>query len=101
MGLGMANFFAELKRRYRVAAAYAVVAWVMLQLLKAAGRNHMRDQFGKIAIGCVLAVAGMASAAYPQAAAPTAPNGSVVVASPTYTSIPTEIIVNRPAAEMG
>jgi hypothetical protein len=35
MGLGMANFFAELKRRYRVAAAYAVVAWVMLQLLKA------------------------------------------------------------------
>jgi hypothetical protein len=60
----------------------------------------MRDQFGKIAIGCVLAVAGMASAAYPQAAAPTAPNGSVVVASPTYTSIPTEIIVNRPAAEM-
>src|SRR5712671_1046975 len=30
----MANFFAELKRRhiYRVAAAYAVVAWVLLQL---------------------------------------------------------------------
>jgi hypothetical protein len=23
----MANFFAELKRRYRVAAAHAVVAW--------------------------------------------------------------------------
>ena len=31
----MANFFAELKRRhiYRVAAAYAVVAWVLLQLI--------------------------------------------------------------------
>ena len=30
----MGNFFAELKRRhiYRVAAAYAVVAWVLLQL---------------------------------------------------------------------
>jgi hypothetical protein len=47
----------------------------------------MRNQLGKIAIGCVLAVAGMPSAAYPQAPAPAAPNGSVVVASPTYTSI--------------
>jgi hypothetical protein len=42
----------------------------------------------------------MTSAAYPQAAAPPAPNGSVVVASPTYTSIPMEITVNRPAAEV-
>src|SRR5712671_2646966 len=34
-GTPMANFFAELKRRhiYRVAAAYAVVAWVLLQLV--------------------------------------------------------------------
>src|SRR5258707_10972640 len=33
-GDGMAKFFSELKRRhiYRVAAAYAVVAWVLLQL---------------------------------------------------------------------
>src|SRR6516164_5886676 len=32
---GMDNFFAELKRRhiYRVAAAYAVVAWVLLQIV--------------------------------------------------------------------
>jgi TolB-like protein len=32
---GMANFFAELKRRqmFRVAAAYAVVAWLLLQLV--------------------------------------------------------------------
>src|SRR5215510_15673568 len=31
---GMAEFFAELKRRqmFRVAAAYAVVAWLLLQL---------------------------------------------------------------------
>src|SRR5438552_5339926 len=34
-GASMADFFAELKRRhiYRVAAAYAVVAWVLLQLV--------------------------------------------------------------------
>jgi hypothetical protein len=57
----------------------------------------MRNQFGKIVIGCVLAVAGMPSAAYSQAPAPAAPNGSVVVASPTYTSIPMEITVNRSA----
>jgi hypothetical protein len=33
-GQGMGNFFAELKRRhiYRVAAAYAVVGWLLLQL---------------------------------------------------------------------
>src|SRR5712671_6852760 len=60
----------------------------------------MRNQFGKIAIGCVLAVAGMPSASYPQAPAPAAPNGSVVVASPTYTSIAMEITVNRSAAEV-
>src|SRR5580698_2136985 len=60
----------------------------------------MRNQFGKIAMGCVLAVAGMPLAADAQAPAPAAPNGSVVVASPTYTSIAMEIIVNRPAAEV-
>src|SRR6266481_4825685 len=34
-GQGMGNLFAELKRRhiYRVAAAYAVVAWVLIQLV--------------------------------------------------------------------
>src|SRR6202162_888601 len=35
-----------------------------------------------------------------QAPAPAAPNGSVVVASPTYTSIAMEITVNRPVAEV-
>src|SRR5215510_3900126 len=62
------------------------------------GRSHMHHQFGKIAAGCVLAVAGMSSAAYAQA--PAAPTGSVVVASPTYTSIAMEIDVNRSAAEV-
>jgi Polyketide cyclase / dehydrase and lipid transport len=60
----------------------------------------MRNHFGRIATGCVLAVAGMASAATAQAQAPAAPKGSVVVASPTYTSIAMEITVNRPAAEV-
>ena len=60
----------------------------------------MRHQFGKIALGCVLAAAGMTSAAYPQAPAPAVPSGSVVVASPTYTSIPMEITVDRPVAEV-
>ncbi len=60
----------------------------------------MRNQFGKIAMGCVLAVAAMSSAANAQAPAPAAPKGSVVVAAPTYTSIAMEIAVNRPAAEV-
>src|SRR6202521_3314964 len=65
-----------------------------------AGRIEMRYPFGKIAIGCVLALALMGSAAYAQAPTPAAPKGSVVVASPTYTSIAMEITVNRPAAEV-
>jgi hypothetical protein len=60
----------------------------------------MRNQFGKIAMGCVLVIAGMPSAANAQTPAPAAPNSSVVVASPTYTSIAMEITVNRPAAEV-
>ena len=60
----------------------------------------MCHQFRIIAIGCALAVAGMPSAAYPQAQAAAAPNGSVVVASPAYTSIAMEITVNRSAAEV-
>jgi len=52
------------------------------------------------AVACALAVAYFAPAAFaapPQT--PTAP-ASVVVASPTYTFIPLEITVNRPAAEV-
>src|SRR6202795_2839003 len=65
-----------------------------------AGRIEMRYPYGKIAIGCVLALALMGSPAYAQAPTPAAPKGSVVVASPTYTSIAMEITVNRPAAEV-
>jgi hypothetical protein len=54
----------------------------------------MRDRFGTIAIGSLF-VAGFSSVA-----ALAAPSGSVVVASPTYTSIPMEITINRPADEV-
>ena len=39
----MANLFAELKRRhiYRVAAAYAVLAWLLKLLTEAAGRMRL------------------------------------------------------------
>src|SRR5437868_6852148 len=67
---------------------------------RVAVRSEMRYPFGKIAIGCGLALALMSSAAYAQAPTPAAPKGSVVVASPTYTSIAMEITVNRPAAEV-
>jgi hypothetical protein len=63
-------------------------------------RNHLRIR----AAGCALAVAWLASAAYAQNPAPanaaSAPAASIVVASPTYTSLPLEIMVNRPAAEV-
>src|SRR5262249_62141407 len=52
----------------------------------------MRHHFGTLATGCLLAVIAAAAAAQ-------APK-SVVVASPTYTSIPMEITVNRPASEV-
>ena len=60
----------------------------------------MRNPFEKITIGGLLALTLMGSAAYAQAPTPAAPKGSVVVASPTYTSIAMEITVNRPAAEV-
>ena len=59
----------------------------------------MQHRAMKIGIGCLVA-AGMSSAAVAQGAAAGAPKGSVVVTSPTYTSIPMEITVNRPAAEL-
>ena len=65
----------------------------------------MRNQFGRTAAGCALAVvclAGAASAQAPAPAAQAAPAAAVssVVAAPTYISIPLEITVNRPAAEV-
>ena len=55
-------------------------------------RNHLR----KTVAGCVLTVVGVAHVASAQAPAPAPP----VIANPTYISIPLEITVNRPAAEV-
>ena len=65
----------------------------------------MRNPFSKAAAGCALAIVCLACAASAQApapgaqAAPAAPVSNVV-ANPTYISIPLEITVNRPAAEV-
>ena len=58
----------------------------------------MRNHFGRTAAGCALALACLTGAANAQAPAP-APVSSAV-ASPTYASIPLEVAVNRPAAEV-
>ena len=62
----------------------------------------MRNQFGRTAAGCAIVVAcltqqtAIARGPAPAQAAPASP----VIASPTYISIPMEISVNRPAAEV-
>ena len=63
----------------------------------------MRNQFSKIAACYALVfLAGIAGAQTPTpgAQAATATPGSNVVANPTYISIPMEVSVNRPAAEV-
>jgi Polyketide cyclase / dehydrase and lipid transport len=57
----------------------------------------MRNPFGTIILGVAFAV-GVASV--PAGAQAPASGGSPVVPHPTYTSIPMEITVNRPAAEV-
>jgi hypothetical protein len=64
----------------------------------------MRNRLGKAGAGCALAVACLTSAASartpaPAQATPAAPVSSAV-AAPTYVSIPLEIAVNRPAADV-
>lgn len=59
----------------------------------------MRNQFGKTVSGCALALVSLAHVATGQTPAPAAA-ASTVVANPTYISIPLEIAVNRPAAEV-
>jgi hypothetical protein len=58
----------------------------------------MPNHFIKIAAGCAIAIVCLAGVAnsQTQSAAPV----STVVANPTYISIPMEIMVNRPAAEV-
>jgi len=65
----------------------------------------MRDQLSTTVGACALAIACLASAAGAQTPAPAAqaapaPPVSTAVAAPTYTSIPLEIAVNRPAADV-
>jgi hypothetical protein len=64
----------------------------------------MMSRFGHRVAGCVLAGAVFAAAAAAQAPAPAgqpaAAADATVVANPTYVSIPLEIAVNRPAAEV-
>ena len=60
----------------------------------------MRIQIGTIAAAWTLAAACAATSASAQTPPAATPTGSVVVASPTYTSIPMEIMVNRSAADV-
>src|SRR5215475_602124 len=68
----------------------------------------MRNRFSKTTAGCVLAIVFLACIASAQAPAPGAPPAQAgpaaqagpVVANPTYVTIPLEITVNRPAAEV-
>jgi hypothetical protein len=65
----------------------------------------MRNQSGQTAAACALAVACLAGAGSAQAPAPAAQAApaapvSTAVAAPTYISIPLEMAVNRPAADV-
>jgi hypothetical protein len=67
--------------------------------------ESMLNQFSKAAVGCALVVVYVAHVASAQTPAPStqpasAEAASIVVANPTYISIPLEINVNRPAAEV-
>src|SRR3954468_12298310 len=64
-------------------------------------RDHMRKTFGTVAIGLGFAmyIAGAASAQAPAPATPPAP-APLAIPNPTYISIPLEITVNRPAADV-
>jgi hypothetical protein len=63
--------------------------------------DSMRTQFMKPVAVCVLGIACLAGAVTAQTpASPAQPATGPAVASPTYISIPLEITVNRPAAEV-
>ena len=62
--------------------------------------STMQSQFSKIAAGGMLAIVWLAQAASAQTPAAPATPVSSVVANPTYISIPLEIMINRPAAEV-
>jgi len=60
----------------------------------------MRNQCSRAAAAVALALVCMTGGTAAQAPAAPAASASTVVAAPTYTSIPLEIAVNRPAAEV-
>jgi len=65
----------------------------------------MPNQFSKAAVGCALIIVYLAQVASAQTPPPgnqpaSAEATTIVVANPTYISIPLEITVNRPAAEV-
>ena len=59
----------------------------------------MRNHLSKTVAGCAIGIVCLAAIASSQTAPPAAPT-STVVANPTYITIPMEIMVNRPAAEV-
>ena len=56
----------------------------------------MRNHLSRTAAGCTLAIIGLAQAASAQGRGP----APLAIPNPTYISIPLEITVNRPAAEV-
>ena len=60
----------------------------------------MRNLFRTTGAACALAIAGFLGVATAQTPAPTPQATGPAVASPTYTSIPLEITVNRSAADV-
>ena len=60
----------------------------------------MRNELMKTMAACAMAIAFLASGARAAAQAPAATTTGPAVASPTYTSIPMEVMVNKPAAEV-
>lgn len=62
----------------------------------------MRNYFSKSVVGCAIAFACLAPVASSQTPPPGAPPaaGNLAVPNPTYVSIPMEIMVNRPAADV-
>src|SRR5271154_2201421 len=62
--------------------------------------ESMIDRFRKAAGPCAVAFVCLVAVAQAQTAAPAAPAASTVVDHPTYVSIPLEMNVNRPAAEV-
>ena len=54
---------------------------------------------GTMTLACFTSIAA-AQAPAPSGQAPPAPNASIAVDNPTYVSIPLEIAIDRPAAEV-